>query len=161
MEQIQPFRNRQPVLVAKVVERNALDQFHDEERAAAFRRAGVEQLGDVRMIHQRDRLPLRLEAGQDRLRLPTFGANELHCHFAFDRLDLVGQPDSAHAPFADLLPQLVASGDDAPLGFLGSRGGPVRAGGVGILKGAGSVGRGVQRPLWSRVGGQQRFDTGA
>ena len=28
-------------------------------------RAGVEHLGDVRMVHQRQRLPLGLEAGDD------------------------------------------------------------------------------------------------
>ena len=36
------------------------------------RRAGVEDLGDVRMVHQRQRLPLGLEAG-DHLRVSMPG----------------------------------------------------------------------------------------
>ena len=43
---------------------DALDQFHDEERPAVGGRAGVEHLGDVRVVHQGQRLPLGLEAGE-------------------------------------------------------------------------------------------------
>ena len=38
--------------------------------------------------------------------------DELERHAAADRLGLLGDPDGAHAPFADLLQQLVAAGDD-------------------------------------------------
>ena len=64
-EERQPFREAEPVLVAILGERDALDQFHHEERPAGLGRAGVEDLGDVRVVHQRQGLPLRLEPGQD------------------------------------------------------------------------------------------------
>ena len=43
----------------------ALDELHDEVRAALWRRARIEHLGDVRMVHHGQRLPLGLEAGDD------------------------------------------------------------------------------------------------
>ena len=62
-------RSRQAklVLVAIFGERDALHQLHDEERAARLGRAGVEDLGDVRVVHQCQRLPLGFEPGQDGL----------------------------------------------------------------------------------------------
>ena len=62
------------------------------------------------MIHQRQRLPLGLETRQH---LPAIhpGLDELQRHSASDRLGLLGHPDRAHAPFADLLQQLVSTGD--------------------------------------------------
>ena len=79
-----------------------LHQLHDEERPAAFGRAGVEDLGDVGVIHQRQGLPLRLEAGEDRPRIHA-GLDQLERDLSFDRLDLLGEVDAAHSPFADLL----------------------------------------------------------
>ena len=64
-EERQPLREAEPVLVAVVGERDALDQLHDEERPAAVGGAGVEDLGDVGVVHQRQGLPLGLEPGQD------------------------------------------------------------------------------------------------
>jgi len=43
--------------------------FHHEKRAARRRRARVEDLRDVRMVHHRERLPLGLEARDDLLRV--------------------------------------------------------------------------------------------
>ena len=54
---------RQPVLVAELGDRDARDQFHDEVRPARCRRAAVEHPGDVRVVHQRQGLPLGLEPG--------------------------------------------------------------------------------------------------
>ena len=44
---------------------HAVDQLHDEVRPAGFGGAGVEDAGDVGVVHQRQGLPLGLEAGDD------------------------------------------------------------------------------------------------
>ena len=44
---------------------HALDQLHDEVGPAVVGRAGVEHPGDVGVVHQRQGLPLGLEAGDD------------------------------------------------------------------------------------------------
>ena len=57
----------QIVLVAVIGDAHAAHQFHDEVGPARFGRAGIEHLGDVRMIHHGQRLPLGFEAGDDLL----------------------------------------------------------------------------------------------
>ena len=111
-EQLQPLLGRQPGLVAELGQRQAVDQFHDEERLARRRQAAVEHAGDVGVIHHGQRLPLLLEARQHGLGVHA-GLDELERHLAFDGLGLLGDPDLAHAAFADLLLQRVAAGDDA------------------------------------------------
>ena len=56
---------RELVVVAVLGDRDAVDQLHDEVGPAAVGRAGVEDPGDVRVVHQRQGLPLGLEAGDD------------------------------------------------------------------------------------------------
>ena len=67
-------------------------------------------LGDVRMIHHRQRLPLGLKSGDH---LPGVHAelDDLERHPAPDRLRLLGHVHDAHAAFADLLQQLVGADD--------------------------------------------------
>ena len=68
------------------------------------------------MVHQRQRLPLGLEAGDH---LPRVHArlDDLERDRPLDRLGLLGHEHDAHAPFADLLQQLVRADDRAgPLG---------------------------------------------
>src|SRR5205807_10536495 len=64
------------------------------------------------MIHQRQRLPLRLKAADD---LPAVHSRleDLERHLAADRLLLLGHEDPAEAALADLLEQLVGT-DDRP-----------------------------------------------
>ena len=83
-------------------------QFHHEVRPARLGRAGVEHLGDVRMVHQRQRLPLGLEAGDDLLGVHA-QLDDLERHAAAHRLLLLGHVDHAAAAFADFLQQLVAA----------------------------------------------------
>ena len=64
-EQFQPLAGRELVAVAVVGDRDALDQLHDEVGPAAVGRAGIEHPGDVGVVHQRQRLPLGLEPGDD------------------------------------------------------------------------------------------------
>ena len=67
-EEMEPLRDAELVGIAEVRQRQALDEFHHKERR---RRApgvrggslpGVQQPGNVRVIHERDGLPFRLEA---------------------------------------------------------------------------------------------------
>ena len=99
-EQLQPLPRRQAVLVAVLRDRHALDQLHHEVRPAGVGRAGVEDLGDVGMVHQRQRLPLGLEAGDHLLRVHA-RLDDLERDLALDRRRLLGHEDGAVAPFAD------------------------------------------------------------
>ena len=74
------------MLVAVFGDFDAADEFHDKIRPTGFRRPGIEYLGDVGMVHQRQRLPLGLKPGDD-----TFGVHA--------RLD-----DFQRDPPADRLP---------------------------------------------------------
>ncbi len=79
-----------------------MDQLHDEVRPAGFRRPGVEDAGDVDMVHHGQGLPLGLEAGDD---LPGVHArlDDLEGDLALHGAGLLGHVDGAHAAFADLL----------------------------------------------------------
>ena len=68
------------------------------------------------MVHEGQRLPLGLEAGDHVARVHA-GLDDLQRDLAADGLLLLGDEDEAHAAFADLLHQLVRADDRAgPLG---------------------------------------------
>src|SRR5262249_34901131 len=104
----------------------------------------VEHLGDVRVVHQGQRLPLGLEAGDDLGAVPA-GLDDLEGDAAADRMLLLGQVDRAHAPLADLLEELVWA--DAAAGAFRAR---LRRDGPGGV-GAGSVAAGELG--WKRICG--------
>src|SRR5262245_31101527 len=99
---------RELVLIAELGDGDALDQLHDEVRPTGRGRAGVEDLGDVGVVHQRQRLPLRLEPGQD-LGGVQAGLDDLEGDLAAHGLFLLGHVDDPHAALADLLQQLVGA----------------------------------------------------
>ena len=101
-------RGRELVAVAILGDRDALDQLHDEVGPAGVGGAGVEDLGDVGVVHQRQRLPLGLEAGDDLAGVHA-RLDDLERDLAADGLLLLGHVDDAHAAFADLLEQLVGA----------------------------------------------------
>ena len=111
-EQLEPFAGRELVAVAVLGDRDALDQLHDEVGPAGVGRAGVEDLGDVGVVHQRQGLPLGLEAG-DHLVGVHARLDDLEGDLAADGLLLLGHEDDAHAAFADLLQQLVGADERA------------------------------------------------
>ena len=113
-EQHQPFAHVELVLVAEFNQRDPLHQLHREKRHAVRGGAGIEQLGNVRVIHERNGLPFGLETGEDHARAAPVNPDQLDGHLAFDRFNLLGHPDAAHAPFADRLQQLVPAGDHGP-----------------------------------------------
>ena len=107
-EQLQPLAVVRLILVAVIREGDAVDQLHHEVGPARFGRARVKHLGDVGVVHHGQGLPLGLEAGDH---LPGVHArlDDLQGHLAANRLPLLGHVDHAHAPFADLLQELVAA----------------------------------------------------
>ena len=62
-EQFQSFAKWQVLLVAVFRNLHAPDELHHKIGAAAVCRSRVENFGDIRMVHHRDRLSLRFEAG--------------------------------------------------------------------------------------------------
>ena len=107
-EEIEPFTCGKPVLVAELGDLGAPNQFHDKVGPASLRRAAIQDLGDVRMIHHSQRLPLRLKPRNDALgihaQLDYFESNP-----AFDRFLLLGHIHHTAAAFADFLEQLIAA----------------------------------------------------
>ena len=86
------------------------------------RGAGVEDSGDVRMVHHGQRLALGFEARDDFPRVHA-GLDDLERDAARHRLDLFGHPDHAESALADLLEQFVAP--DALAGLFGAAKGRV------------------------------------
>ena len=84
-EQLQPLARRQLVVVAVLGDRHAVDQLHDEVGPAAFGGAGVEDPGDVLVVHHGQGLALGLEAGDD-LAAVHAGLDDLERDLAADRL---------------------------------------------------------------------------
>ena len=130
-----------------VGDRHALDQLHDEVGPAGLGRAGVEHLGDVGVVHQGQGLALGLEPGDDLAGVHA-GLMILRATLRRTGCSLLGHPDLAHAPLADLLQQLVGA-DDGAGAF--ARSGLARRAAVG-------GGRGLEEPARPEVGLQQGLD---
>ena len=119
-EEVEPFLGAKVGLVAVVGDLDAPHQFHDEVGPTHVGRARIEHLGDVRMIHHGQCLPLGLEPRDDLLGVHA-QLDHLEGHFAADRLFLFGDIDHAAAALPDLLQQLVAS-QRLPNGLIGGVG---------------------------------------
>jgi hypothetical protein len=96
------FGNRQPGYV-----------LHHKVGLALWRRSGVEYLGDGGMIHDRQRLPLGLEALQYGFVVHP-GFDQLQSNLPPHRKDLICQPDLPHATFTELAENLKAFREDLP-----------------------------------------------
>ena len=104
--QLESLASRQPAIVAEPGDRDALDQLHDEIGSAVIGGSGVEDLGDIGVVHQSEGLPLGPEPGQH-LAAVHAGLDELQRDRPPHRLGLFGHEDGAHAPLADRLKELV------------------------------------------------------
>ena len=76
----------------------------------------VKHAGDVRVVHERQRLPFGLEARQHLAGVHA-ELDDLEGHAAADRFLLLGHPDGAHAAFTNLFEKFVAA--DAVAGLFG------------------------------------------
>jgi hypothetical protein len=112
-EQVEALRQRQRAAPAVAGQRLAVDVFHDQVGRAVRQGAGVEQLGDVRVLHLCQHLALELEPGA-LLGRQLGGMQALDRHQALHRRDLAGTEHLAHAAAAkqgldaegaDLLPR--------------------------------------------------------
>lgn len=103
---------------AILIERKALDVFHDEIGQATFGRAAVEQTRDMRMIEARQNLPFLAKTLQDGIGI----------HPALDELerDLLlelgvgpfGQEDRAHPPAPDFADEPIIADAQRMIGDL-------------------------------------------
>ena len=101
-EQFQPLAWGQVTVVAVFGDRHAVDQLHHEVGPAGVGGAGIEDFGDIGMVHQGQGLAFGLEAGDD-----LFGIHAQLDDFerdtASNRFLLLRHIDHAAAAFADWL----------------------------------------------------------
>ena len=107
-EQSKAFADGQLVIITVLGDRHAANQLHHEVRPARGGLAAVEHVGDIRMVHHGQRLPFRLEAGNDLPRVHA-GLEDLERDAASDGLRLLGHEDNAEPALANLFQQLVGS----------------------------------------------------
>ena len=89
-----------------------LDELHHEVGPARVGRAGVEDLRDVRVVHQRQRLALRSKRAMTSLRVHA-ELDDLERDLPADGLALLGQVDGAEAALAEFSNDCVAADDSA------------------------------------------------
>ena len=106
-EKVQALGGGKIFLVAIVRDFDAADQFHDKVGPAGVGRAGLEDFGNVGMIHERQRLPLRFESGDNAPRIHT-ELDDLEGDAAADGVFLLGHVHHATSALANLLKEFVA-----------------------------------------------------
>ena len=115
-EQIQSLFRCQVLGIAILGDVNALDEFHDEVGTPRLRRARIQYLGDIGMVHHRQRLTLGFEASNHLLRIHT-KLDDLECDSPANGFLLVRHVHRAEPAFADELEELVAAnGGPGPFG---------------------------------------------
>ena len=100
------------VLLAVLGDGAAFDHLHDEVGGADVRLAGIEDAGDVGMLHDGEGALLDGEAAEDVCGGDT-GFDDLDGDDAVDGLDLLCAIDDAEAAFAELVEKAVAVADPA------------------------------------------------
>ena len=105
-------RGVRSAVVAIPRDRQSLHELHDEVGSTAVGRPGVENLGNIGVVHHRQGLSLRFEPGDD-LAAVQPRLDDLQCDRAAHGVRLFGQPHRAHAALANLLHQLIRADDRA------------------------------------------------
>ena len=107
-EQGEAFTNLELFVVAIAGDGRAVNVLHDEVRLAIGSGAGVENFGDGRMIHHGEGLLFGMEALEDGVVVEA-AANELESYVAADGGGLFGEPDEAHAAFAEFFQETIGA----------------------------------------------------
>jgi hypothetical protein len=99
-KQFQTFPDRHPLAIAVLRDGHALDVLHHEVRPALGSGACVDDSRDIRVVHDRQRLALDSEAGEDLAGVhPEF--DRFKRYQAANGFALLSQVYGAHAPFAE------------------------------------------------------------
>src|SRR5579863_4406636 len=132
-EQCQALACGQPLLVAVGGNGQAGNVLHDEVGLAFGSGVGVEDLGDGRVIHDGQRLPLEVETLESG-GIVTASLNQLERDTAHDGSGLFGEPDLSHTTFAEFAEETIASDGTEAGGCDGASGRGVE-GYVGSVRG--------------------------
>src|SRR5262245_59270046 len=107
-EQIQPLSGGKIFLMAELSVAAPRYHFNTKLRRPTYLPPPSEHLCNIRMLHQRQRLPFSLEAGDHFLSVHA-QLNNLEGDPAADRLGLLGHINDPATALADLLEQFVAT----------------------------------------------------
>src|SRR5580765_3707251 len=105
-EQLQTRIRRQGMSVTIIGDFDTIDKFHHKIRPPMLGCAGIEDVSNVRMIHQRERLTLSLEARDHAFRVHS-RLNHLEGDTTANRFLLLCYENHTATSFSDLLQQLV------------------------------------------------------
>ena len=114
-KELKTFFQAELFFFAVAFQRHPRRVFHGEVGVAIGGRAGVEDLGDVDVVHERDRLALRLEAHEELLGGQS-AAYELQGDLALDRFGLRRKVDNAHASLAKRTHETIGANLEGLLG---------------------------------------------
>ena len=113
-EKLQPVAEVELVLIAVAGDGAALDQLHDEVGHAFVGLPGIEDAGDVFMLHERQRLPFGGKATKDDGAIHA-AFEDLDRHEALDGLHLLRTINDAESTLAQLVQKPKAVADPAVL----------------------------------------------
>ena len=105
-KQGKPLSRRELVLVAVPGDWDALDELHDEVGSPGGGLSAVQNAGDADVLHQSQRLALRLEAG-DHLARVHARLQDFQSDLSANRMLLLGHEYHAEPAFSNLLDQFV------------------------------------------------------
>ena len=105
-EKLKPLAHGEFLRIAKLGELGSAHQFHDEIRPSRGRHPGVENAGNVRVVHHRERLSLLIKAGDHFLGIHS-QFDDFERDTSPDRLVLLDHPDGAETAVPYFLKEFV------------------------------------------------------
>src|SRR5206468_684934 len=95
-EELEPLPEAESVLPAMAIERQSIDVLHGDVRHPFARRPGIEDLGDVLVVHEREGLALLLEPRDEDCGV-ELGPDQLEGDLAMKRRILLCEIDLPHS----------------------------------------------------------------